>query len=374
MARTRKAAAGAAAIVETAPLGEPGVATAGVEGDGSEGGAVTALIDRRGVVADIPLNRLKKSPRNARKQPHSLEAIQALAGSIAAKAMLHPPTVEPELDAAGEPSGDYLVTIGEGRRLAMALLAQRGTVARDEPVRCIVSTAHDPFEISLDENVTRDDNQIEKAYGPNNAILDNCHVRVAFATNDERTAKRVSDALGTATELRAMKNYAGHRLSPWLGHLMVSRQETARPLLTPGEVMQLPPSDELVLLSGCAPIRARKVRYFEDPALRRRVGAPPKLEPAPPRKGAQSATAGAVWLERATPELGGEGGLRLEPDLEAPDAPELSVPATPEFADFDDYADGVAVEALAEERDAFRLRSGLAARQASLDPNDGIDL
>ena len=77
-------------------------------------------------------------------------------------------------------------------------------------------------------------NQIEKAYGQNNAILDNCHVRVAFATNDERTAKRVSDALGMATELRAMKNYAGHRLSPWLGHLMVSRQETARPLLTPG--------------------------------------------------------------------------------------------------------------------------------------------
>jgi len=31
-------------------------------------------------------------------------------------------------------------------------------------------------------------NQIEKAYGPNNAILDNCHVRVAFSTNDERTA------------------------------------------------------------------------------------------------------------------------------------------------------------------------------------------
>ncbi len=23
-----------------------------------------------------------------------------------------------------------------------------------------------------------------------------------------------------------MKNYAGNRLSPWLGHLMVSRQET----------------------------------------------------------------------------------------------------------------------------------------------------
>ena len=120
-------------------------------------------------------------------------------------------------------------------------------------------------------------NQIEKAYGQNNSILDNCHVRVSFATNDERTAKRVSDALGTATEMRAMKNYAGSRLSPWLGHLMVSRQETARPLLTPGEVMQLPPDDELVLMSGCAPIRAKKARYFEDPEMAARILPPPVL-------------------------------------------------------------------------------------------------
>ena len=119
-------------------------------------------------------------------------------------------------------------------------------------------------------------NQIEKAYGQNHSILDNCHVRVSFATNDERTAKRVSDALGTATELRAMRNYAGHRLSPWLGHLMVSRQETARALLTPGEVMQLPPDDELVLVSGCPPIRAKKARYYEDRQLQARVLPPPK--------------------------------------------------------------------------------------------------
>ena len=39
-------------------------------------------------------------------------------------------------------------------------------------------------------------NQISKAYGENNAILDNCHVRIAFSSNDERTAKRISDALG----------------------------------------------------------------------------------------------------------------------------------------------------------------------------------
>jgi type IV secretion system protein VirD4 len=119
-------------------------------------------------------------------------------------------------------------------------------------------------------------NQIEKAYGEHNAILDNCHVRVAFATNDERTAKRISDALGTATEQRAMRNYAGHRLAPWLAHVMVSRQETARALLTPGEVMQLPPSDELVLVAGHPPVRAKKLRYFEDHTFKARV------LPAPP--------------------------------------------------------------------------------------------
>ncbi|MCP5412096.1 MAG: conjugal transfer protein TraG [Alphaproteobacteria bacterium] len=179
-------------------------------------------------------------------------------------------------------------------------------------------------------------NQIEKAYGQNNSILDNCHVRVSFATNDERTAKRVSDALGTATELRAMKNYAGNRLSPWLGHLMVSRQETSRPLLTPGEVMQLPPADELVLVSGSPPIRARKARYYEDRQLRERILPPPKLVPGsreamgatlsqPSRQTANDWTDTVVSpqdkpSQEQTSQADGDaanGGLRREPELPA---------------------------------------------------------
>ena len=120
-------------------------------------------------------------------------------------------------------------------------------------------------------------NQIEKAYGPNNSILDNCHVRVAFATNDERTAKRLSDAIGSTTEMRAMRNYAGHRLAPWLSHVMVSRQETARQLITPGEIMQLPADEELILLSGFSPIKAKKLRYYTDKNFTSRVQNPPSL-------------------------------------------------------------------------------------------------
>src|SRR3546814_9839172 len=74
-----------------------------------------------------------------------------------------------------------------------------------------------------------------------------------------------------------MRNYAGHRLAPWLAHVMVSRQETARALLTPGEVMQLAPTDELILVSGQPPIRAKKLRYFEDEAFTARVLPAPAL-------------------------------------------------------------------------------------------------
>jgi type IV secretion system protein VirD4 len=82
--------------------------------------------------------------------------------------------------------------------------------------------------------IARPLNQIEKAYGPNNSILDNCHVRVCF--RDQRRAHHEAGIgrVGVATEPRAMKNYAGHRLSPWLGHLMISPQETARHLLAAG--------------------------------------------------------------------------------------------------------------------------------------------
>ena len=156
-------------------------------------------------------------------------------------------------------------------------------------------------------------NQIEKAYGENNSILDNCHVRVSFATNDERTAKRVSDALGMATELRAMKNYAGSRLSPWLGHLMISRQETARPLLTRGEIMQLPPEDEIVMVSGCPPIRAKKVRYYEDPELAARILPPPILmAKKPPPIDPRRLTAETDWAV-ATTDSGGIQVAKIPP-------------------------------------------------------------
>lgn len=64
--------------------------------------------------------------------------------------------VEPELDGEGVATGFYLVTIGEGRRLAQLLRVKRKEIKKTEPIRCIIDTANDPHEISLDENVTRE--------------------------------------------------------------------------------------------------------------------------------------------------------------------------------------------------------------------------
>ncbi len=113
-------------------------------------------------------------------------------------------------------------------------------------------------------------NQVEKAYGANNAILDNCHIRETYGTLDDRTAKRVSDMLGTSTETRRQVNYAGHRLALWLGHTMVSEQESPRPLLTPGEILQFPPDEALIMVGGVAPYRALKLRYYEDSRFKAR--------------------------------------------------------------------------------------------------------
>jgi type IV secretion system protein VirD4 len=223
-----------------------------------------------------------------------------------------------------------------------------------------------------DPTIIQSLNQIEAAYGPNNAILDNCHVRVAFSTNDERTARRISDSLGTATELRAMKNYAGHRLSPWLGHLMVSRQETARPLLTSGEVMQLPPDEEVVQVSGAPPIRARKVRYYLDRCLVDRVGAPPAIRTSLAVAGVSDDWAVALPTEigaragqAASPD---EGGHRIEPELGGMDSPPTP-PSEPQI-DLDLDGEGDEPQQAAEVQRRFRT----AARQAALDPDDGIAL
>ncbi|UTM02302.1 conjugal transfer protein TraG [Alcaligenes sp. NLF5-7] len=225
-------------------------------------------------------------------------------------------------------------------------------------------------------------NQIDKAYGQNHSILDNCHVRVTFATNDERTAKRISETLGTATELRAQRNYAGHRLAPWLGHLMVSRQETARPLLTPGEVMQLPPDEAVVMVSSVAPIKAKKLRYYRDANFKHRLLPPPVLAAgryadAPPARSDDWSGLSIPAVPVAPASAGGDGMAGVADDGGPRHRPELDEAATyspqPEYpaSDLALLDDDDLAPVLPSQLDPAMQR---VARLAVLDPDDGIQL
>ena len=85
-------------------------------------GAAAPEADREpvhGAEIVVPLNRLKASPKNARKVKHTEAGIEALAASIKVKGVLQPPVVEIERREDGTTTGAYLVTIGEGRRTAL---------------------------------------------------------------------------------------------------------------------------------------------------------------------------------------------------------------------------------------------------------------
>ena len=141
--------------------------------------------------------------------------------------------------------------------------------------------------------------------------------------------------------------------------------------------MQLPPADELVLVSGVPPIRAKKARYFEDPRLTERVLAPPAVSKqsgaAPPDDWSQLVASAATHAGRDV-NASGEARIddpaiariRREPELTEH---EERVSPTPEFVFGEENPDDDAVRARVLRQQARGL-----ARQAAMDPGDGIDL
>ncbi|HEY7391831.1 MAG TPA: type IV secretory system conjugative DNA transfer family protein [Bryobacteraceae bacterium] len=133
--------------------------------------------------------------------------------------------------------------------------------------------------------VTQDIRQIVKAYGENESIVSNCHVRVAFAPNQQDTAKLLSEMTGTTTVQKATYNFSGQRLSPVMGHVNASVDNIERPLLTPDEVQRLKapkkkgsgdkerivaPGQMLIFVSGQYPILGTQMLYFFDPVFKMR--------------------------------------------------------------------------------------------------------
>jgi type IV secretion system protein VirD4 len=142
-------------------------------------------------------------------------------------------------------------------------------------------------------------NQLEKAYGRDNSIIDNCHVRMAYAANRAETAKTISELMGQSTASKRQRSFSGKGL---LGAKSVSEsdQEFARPLMTPDEVLRLPYEDALVFVGGLPPYRGRKAMYYLDSRLASRAGLPPPESARAQRRellpgvGSEWATLGSV--------------------------------------------------------------------------------
>jgi len=138
--------------------------------------------------------------------------------------------------------------------------------------------------------ITQDIRQIVDEYGPNESIVSNCQVRVAFAPNQYETAELLSKMTGIQTIKKASFTFSGSRMSPIPDHLNQSVVEIERPLMTPDEVMRLrapqkagtgakekivSPGDMLIFMSGHCPIYGKQMLYFFDPILRSRAEIPP---------------------------------------------------------------------------------------------------
>jgi type IV secretion system protein VirD4 len=84
--------------------------------------------------------------------------------------------------------------------------------------------------------------------------------------------------------------------------------------------MQLPPGDELVLVSGLAPVRARKIRYFSDRNFQSRVRSAPTLSERRYADAPAARThdwtalcgraAASAWTGEPDTSLADEGGLQ----------------------------------------------------------------
>ena len=106
-------------------------------------------------IQGIPLDRLKRSDDNVRKMPHNKAQIEALANSIQAHGQIQNLLVKTETDETGGATGFYLVTAGEGRRLAQLFRVKRKQIKGDEPIPCVIDDTRNAVAVSLAENEIR---------------------------------------------------------------------------------------------------------------------------------------------------------------------------------------------------------------------------
>ncbi len=114
--------------------------------------------------------------------------------------------------------------------------------------------------------IFQDVHQLESIYSRAKSIVANSAVRVAFAVNDEATAKMLSNQLGQTT-VTSRSIGISQASDAFIRHnAQAGFAEAGRPLLDPSEILRLPRDRVLVFITGSSrsAILATRLIYFKE--------------------------------------------------------------------------------------------------------------
>lgn len=108
--------------------------------------------------------------------------------------------------------------------------------------------------------IVQEEAELVRLYGPNTAqtIKSQSEVRQYFAVNNAGLAQSLSRELGTRT-VRTRSHNLGHAVTDDVGE---SIGEAGQPLMRPEEIMQLGPSDQLLMVNGLKPILGQRLPFW----------------------------------------------------------------------------------------------------------------
>jgi len=111
--------------------------------------------------------------------------------------------------------------------------------------------------------ILQDMSQLKDLYGTRaNTFIANAGVQQVFGVNDFETAKWLSQSIGQETRAYQSTSHKPGELDS------TTTSVTGRDLLTPDEIMQMPPEAQLLRIQGQPVTVARKLRYYADPEFR----------------------------------------------------------------------------------------------------------
>ena len=115
--------------------------------------------------------------------------------------------------------------------------------------------------------------QLQATYPKWRSMVANCNVRQAFGVADVQTARELSAMLGNRTiQVESQGSSQSLPIAVVPDNFSRHVNEAGRALMTPDEVMKMPPNLQLVFVQACPPLRVRKVQYWRERLFRGRFG------------------------------------------------------------------------------------------------------